>query len=154
VITVIQRVRSASVVVDGHTVGSIGTGLLLLVGVEQGDQTADADTTATKIAKLRCFAGRTPMDRSVLDLKAACLVVSQFTLCAELAQGNRPSFVAAEDPEVANALYQRVAQQLRDQGIEVATGRFGAKMGVSLENDGPVTFVMQVRNGKVQSRSN
>ncbi len=94
------------------------------------------------------------MDRSVLDLKAACLVVSQFTLCAELAQGNRPSFVAAEDPEVANALYQRVAQQLRDQGIEVATGRFGAKMGVSLENDGPVTFVMQVRNGKVQSRSN
>ena len=151
--TLVQRCLRAAVRVDGEVVGEIGPGLLLFVGVEQGDEDADADTTATRIAKLRIFPGRTPMDRTVAEAtEGACLVVSQFTLAAELAKGNRPSFSAAAAPEHAERLYLRVADRLRDLGLTVATGRFAADMKVELVNDGPVTFVVDVRGGKVLAR--
>lgn len=152
-ITVLQRVLAASVLVDEQVVGAIEHGLLLFVGVEQGDTDADADATARKVAALRCFAGRTPMDRTVGETGGGCLVVSQFTLAAELAQGNRPSFVAAAPPATAEPLYLRVAEQLRAAGLPVATGVFGAKMEVALRNDGPATFVLTVRGGRVASRA-
>ncbi|MGE3172667.1 MAG: D-aminoacyl-tRNA deacylase [Planctomycetota bacterium] len=151
-ITVVQRVRRATVTVEDRIVGAIGRGLLLLVGVEQPDGPDDAVATARKVQKLRCFAGRTPMDATVADIGGACLVVSQFTLAAELAQGNRPSFVAAADPAIAAPLYERVAAELRTAGLEVATGEFGAGMQVDLQNDGPVTFVLTVRGGRVLPR--
>lgn len=151
-ITVVQRVTRASVTVDEQIVGSIAAGLLLLVGVETGDSETDADATAKKIASLRCFPGRTPMDKTVGEIGGGCLVVSQFTLCAELAQGNRPSFTDAAAPQAADDLYRRVAGRLREHGLPVATGTFGAKMLVDLANDGPVTFVLTVRGGRTCNR--
>ncbi|MES1210150.1 MAG: D-aminoacyl-tRNA deacylase, partial [Pseudomonadota bacterium] len=99
------------------------------------------------IASLRMFPGRTPMDLAVGDAAGACLVVSQFTLAASLAKGNRPSFEPAEEPARAQTLYLRVAQRLRDAGLTVQTGRFGADMQVELVNDGPVTFMVFTRGG-------
>jgi D-tyrosyl-tRNA(Tyr) deacylase len=152
VITVVQRVRWARVSVDGEVVGAIERGALLLVGVEIGDEQADADATARKVAALRMFPGRTPMDLTLREVEGSCLVVSQFTLAAELRHGNRPDFMAAAPPEVADRLYQRVAAGLAATGIPVATGRFGASMLVDLGNDGPVSFVLIVRGGKVVPR--
>lgn len=151
-ITVVQRVQRAVVTVDGAAVGAIGPGLLLLVAVERHDSAAEADETARKIAKLRCFPGRTPMDLSVAERGGACLVVSQFTLCGELARGNRPSFTAAALPGPAAALVSRVCEQLRALGLPVETGSFGARMAVELVNDGPVTFTVTVRGGRVLPR--
>jgi D-tyrosyl-tRNA(Tyr) deacylase len=142
--TVIQRVRRAEVRVDGASVGRIDRGLLLLVGVGRGDTEADADATAKKVVSLRCFPGRTPMDETVLEVGGGCLVVSQFTLLADLARGNRPGFDGAEAPARAEALYLRVVDALRAAGLPVSTGRFGARMDVDLVNDGPVTFVLDV----------
>lgn len=151
-ITIVQRVRSARVSVDGETVGAIDRGLLLYVGVETGDGTADAEATARKVASLRVFPERTPMDRSVVDIGGSCLVVSQFTLAAELRHGNRPDFTAAAPPAMATALYERVIAGLRAAGLSVATGRFGAAMLVESCNEGPVTLVLTVRDGKVVAR--
>jgi D-tyrosyl-tRNA(Tyr) deacylase len=120
---------------------------MLLVGVEKGDAEADADATARKIAALRIFEGRTPMDQTAAEVGGACLVVSQFTLCASLSKGNRPSFEPAEAPARAEALYLRVADALRATGLPVATGRFGADMAVEIVNDGPVTFLVVTRDG-------
>jgi len=145
--TVVQRVTRAEVRVGGEAVGRIERGLLLLVGVEKGDTDGDADATARKIAALRIFPGRTPMDLTVADVGGACLVVSQFTLCAALGKGNRPSFEPAADPALAEPLYQRVAATLRAAGLAVETGRFGADMAVELVNDGPVTFWIETRGG-------
>jgi D-tyrosyl-tRNA(Tyr) deacylase len=145
--TVLQRVTRASVRVDGQVVGEIGAGVLLLVGVEKGDGEADADVTARKIAALRIFPGKTPMDQTLAETGGACLVVSQFTLCATLAKGNRPSFEPAEAPARAEALYLRVADGLRAAGLPVATGRFAADMAVELVNDGPVTFLVSTQAG-------
>ncbi|HVZ75453.1 MAG TPA: D-aminoacyl-tRNA deacylase [Polyangia bacterium] len=145
--TVVQRVTRASVTVDGAIVGGIGPGVMLLVGVEKGDTEADADVTARKIAALRIFPGKTPMDVTLADVGGACLVVSQFTLCATLGKGNRPSFEPAEAPARAEVLYLRVAEALRAAGLPVATGRFGADMAVELVNDGPVTFIVEARAG-------
>jgi D-tyrosyl-tRNA(Tyr) deacylase len=145
--TVLQRVTRASVRVDGEVVGEIGPGVMLLVGVAKGDTEADADATARKIAALRIFPGKTPMDRTLAEVGGACLVVSQFTLCATLAKGNRPSFEPAEAPARAEALYLRVAEALRGAGLAVATGRFAADMAVELVNDGPVTFLVEARGG-------
>lgn len=147
--TLVQRVARAAVHVDGEIVGAIERGLLLFVGVEDGDADADADATATKIAKLRVFPGRTPMDRSVVDLSGGVLVISQFTLAGSLAKGNRPSFTRAAEPAEAERLYLRVAEHLAAAGLEVAKGVFGADMKVDLVNDGPVTFVVDVREGRV-----
>jgi D-tyrosyl-tRNA(Tyr) deacylase len=145
--TVLQRVTRASVRVGDELVGEIGAGVMLLVGVEKGDAEADADVTARKIAALRIFPGRTPMDRTLAEVGGACLVVSQFTLCATLAKGNRPSFEPAEAPARAEALYLRVAEALRATGLTAATGRFAADMAVELVNDGPVTFLVESRGG-------
>ncbi len=147
--TVVQRVARAEVRVGDEVVGRIARGLVLLVGVERGDTEADAEVTARKIAALRVFPGRTPMDVTVADAAGACLVVSQFTLCATLAKGNRPSFEPAEAPARAEALYLHVVDALRATGLTVETGRFGADMAVELTNDGPVTFVLNVRGGRL-----
>ncbi|MCH9682870.1 MAG: D-tyrosyl-tRNA(Tyr) deacylase, partial [Deltaproteobacteria bacterium] len=109
--TVVQRVSRAQVRVDGEVVGRIDRGVMLLVGVERGDTEADAIATARKIAALRIFKGRTPMDLDLAQVEGGCLVVSQFTLAATVRKGRRPGFDAAEAPEVAEALYERVAQE-------------------------------------------
>jgi len=152
VITLVQRVAEARVSVAGETVGAIGRGLLVFVGVERGDTAADADATATKLANLRVFPGRTPMDLPVRDVHGGFLVISQFTLAAELRHGNRPDFLAAADPAIAEPLYQRVADQLAATGAPVATGRFGAAMQVASCNDGPISLILTVRGGKVIAR--
>lgn len=147
--TLLQRVSRAEVRVDGDVVGRIGKGVVLFVGVEKGDDEQDAAATARKVAALRIFPGRTPMDRTLEDVGGACLVVSQFTLAGSLKKGNRPGFDKAEDPERAEALYLAVAKGLEGYGREVATGRFAALMEVELVNDGPVTFLLEVRGGRV-----
>lgn len=151
---VLQRVLEASVRVPSErgtddVVGRIGRGVLLLVGAAKGDTEADADALAGKIARLRIFPGRTPMDRTLAEVGGACLVVSQFTLLGSVRKGNRPGFDKAEDPERAEVLYLRVADRLRRAGLEVATGRFGASMQVALVNDGPVTFVLASKDARV-----
>ena len=145
--TVVQRVTRAEVRVDCAVIAAIDRGVLALVGVEKGDSATDADTTVRKLAALRLFPGRTPMDLSLAEANAACLVVSQFTLAASLAKGNRPSFEPAEEPARADVLYQRVASGLRALGLPVQTGQFGADMQVKLVNDGPVTFLIFTRDG-------
>jgi D-tyrosyl-tRNA(Tyr) deacylase len=145
--TVLQRVQRAEVRIDGSVVARIDKGVVLLCGVERGDTDADADVTARKVAALRIFAGRTPMDLTLREVGGACLVVSQFTLAAALSKGNRPSFEPAEAPERAQPLYLRVAAQLREAGLPVETGHFGADMQVDLINDGPVTFLIFTANG-------
>jgi D-aminoacyl-tRNA deacylase len=152
VITLVQRVRAAAVRVDGEVVGAIEQGLLLFVGVEHGDGVADADATARKVASLRVFPGRTPTDLDVVAAGGSCLVVSQFTLAAELRHGNRPDFTAAAPPELASSLYERVGATLAGLGVRVATGRFGAAMLVGADNDGPFSLVLRVRGGKVVAR--
>lgn len=151
-ITLVQRVANASVTVAGETVGAIERGLLVFVGVERGDTEADADETARKIAGLRVFAGRTPMDLTTAEVQGSFLVVSQFTLAAELRHGNRPDFTAAAAPELADGLYRRVAAGLAATGRPVATGRFGASMVVAACNDGPVSLLLTVRGGKIVPR--
>ena len=147
--TVLQRVSRAQVRVAGEVVGSIERGVVALVGVEKGDTEADADATVRKIATLRIFQGRTPMDRDLAEVEGGCLVVSQFTLAASLRKGRRPGFEAAEDPPRAELLYERVCQGLRELGLPVHTGRFGANMQVELVNDGPVTLLVFTRDGVV-----
>ena len=140
---VVQRVSSARVVVDGEVVGSVGKGLCVLLGVGREDGEEDADRLAGRIARLRIFEnedGR--FDRSLLDVGGEALVVSQFTLIADTAKGNRPSFTEAAPPEEAEPLYVAFCAALRELGIHVATGRFGARMAVELVNDGPVTIVL------------
>jgi D-tyrosyl-tRNA(Tyr) deacylase len=140
---VIQRVSRASVRADGRIVGEIAAGLLVLLGVAAGDEDADADGLAGKVARLRIFEndnGR--FDRSVLDADRAALVVSQFTLIADTAKGNRPSFAGAAAPAEAERLYERFCAALRELGVPVEQGVFGARMEVELTNDGPVTIVL------------
>ncbi len=147
--TVVQRVSRAAVRVDGEVVGAIDRGALVLVGVQRGDSAADADATADKIVKLRFFPGAKPMDRCLAEVGGDCLVVSQFTLAGSVRKGNRPSFTDAEDPELADHLYQRVVERLRDSGLRVATGRFAAEMQVELVNDGPVTLLIFTADGRL-----
>jgi len=147
--TVVQRVASAHVEVDGETVGKIDRGLLAYVGVEQGDTEADAVVTARKLAQLRIFPGRTPMDQDVREVHGGMLVVSQFTLAASLRKGRRPSFDGAMAPEHARTLYEKVCAELRHIGLGVETGRFAAHMHVVADNDGPVTFVLTTRSGAI-----
>ena len=140
---VVQRVREASVQVDGEVVGRIGRGLLVLLGVGQQDEPGDAVYLADKIVNLRIFADdQGKMNRSLADVGGALLVVSQFTLWGDCRKGRRPSFVAAAEPEKARALYQVFIRHAADLGAEVATGRFQELMLVSLVNDGPVTLLL------------
>jgi D-tyrosyl-tRNA(Tyr) deacylase len=139
--TLIQRVTEASVDVAGERVGAIGAGLLLLVAAGVGDGPADAARMAAKVARLRIFAdaeGR--MNRSLLDVGGEALVVSQFTLYADTRRGNRPGFTGAAPPDEGEALVEAFAAALRDLGVPVEAGRFGAHMQVRLVNDGPVTI--------------
>ena len=125
--------------------GSIGAGLVVLLGVAEGDTEADAERLAGRIARLRIFAGDDgKFDRSLLDVDGAALVVSQFTLIADTAKGNRPSFSGAARPDAAESLYEHFSRTLRDLGVPVETGVFGAKMQVDLVNDGPVTIILEV----------
>jgi D-tyrosyl-tRNA(Tyr) deacylase len=142
---ILQRVASAAVTVDRETVGAIGAGMLVLVGVERGDNEASAAILVEKVASVRIFAdeaGKMNFDASRAG--AAFLVVSQFTLAGSLARGRRPSFNRAAPPEIARTLVDAVANGLAARGFTTATGRFGAHMTVSLVNDGPVTFVLDV----------
>ncbi len=137
---VVQRVTQAAVRVDGRLTGEIGPGLLILVCAMQGDSEAQADQLAAKIAKLRIFqdsAGK--MNLSLRDTGGAALIVSQFTLAADL-RGNRPGFSTAAPPDEGRRLYEYFSDRMRDQGITTANGEFGADMAVSLLNDGPVTI--------------
>ena len=141
---VIQRVTSASVVVEGETLGAIDRGFLILLGVHENDTEAEADLLAKKVANLRVFEDDDEkMNLSMLDCGYSALVISQFTLLANTKKGNRPSFIAAARPEVAIPLYERFMEQLKVNGVEtVEHGEFGADMAVSLVNDGPVTIVL------------
>ena len=142
---VCQRVTRARVSVDGAVVGEIGAGLCVLLGIAEADGDTEAAHLAGKIARLRIFPdedGR--FDRSLLDTGGVALVVSQFTLIADTAKGNRPSFAGAARPQQAEPLYERFRQELRDLGVPVEAGVFGAKMQVELVNDGPVTIILDV----------
>ena len=137
----VQRVSQASVTVAGDVKGKIGQGLLVLLGVTDSDNEAQAQKLAAKIAKLRIFnddAGK--MNKSVQDVGGAALVVSQFTLYADARKGNRPSYIHAAHPEHATELYEHFSELLRQEGLEVANGVFGANMDVELLNQGPVTI--------------
>ena len=139
----IQRVADASVTVDGRVTGQIGPGLLVRVCAMQGDDASAAEKLAARVAKLRIFRDEGgKMNRSVLDTGGAALVVSQFTLAADTRSGNRPGFSSAAAPELGEALYETFAEALRQLGIPVAMGEFGADMQVALTNSGPVTIWM------------
>jgi D-tyrosyl-tRNA(Tyr) deacylase len=143
---VVQRVTSAKVTVGERTTGEIGRGLLVFVGVDQGDGPSDIQYIASKIRDLRIFmdeAGK--MNLSVLDIKGDLLVVSQFTLSGDARNGRRPSFASAAPPDIARALYEDVVRELQTSGLRVATGEFQAMMQVALVNDGPVTILLDSR---------
>ncbi len=149
---VVQRVSEAAVDVrtgeDVARVGEIDRGLMILLGVADGDTDREASLLAQKVAKLRIFPDeKKPMNRSVRDVEGAALVVSQFTLAGDVSGGNRPSFIRAAAPQEADRLYQLFADELEAAGVPVQTGRFGASMAVSLVNDGPVTIILSVEPG-------
>ena len=140
---ILQRVTFAEVKVDGNTVGKIDNGFLILLGVAEGDTEKEADALSSKIATLRVFTDENDkMNKSVLDIGGEVLVVSQFTLCADVKKGNRPSFDNSAKPDEAKALYEYFCSELLKNGVKnVETGVFGAHMQVSLVNNGPVTII-------------
>ena len=142
-IALLQRVSEAKVTVDDKIAGEIGSGLLIFLGVFQNDALEDTKFLTNKIVHLRLFdddAGK--MNRSLLDVEGAVLVVSQFTLCADTKKGRRPSFIKAAQPKLGEKIYNNFIQDLNKRGVSVATGIFGAMMDVQLVNDGPVTFLL------------
>lgn len=142
---VVQRVSSARVAVGGEVIAAIGPGLLALVGIGLNDDLAKAQAAAAKIAGLRIFSDdQGKMNRSLTDLGGSVLVVSQFTLLGDASRGRRPSFAAAAPPAAAETVVAALAQALRSRGLQVAEGRFGADMQVTLVNDGPVTLVIDL----------
>jgi D-tyrosyl-tRNA(Tyr) deacylase len=144
---VLQRVKRASVTVDGQSVGQIGQGILVLVGVEQGDSEADARQLADKTIDLRIFDdAQGKMNLSLADVHGSLLVVSQFTLLGDCRKGRRPSFIAAAPPELAEKLYETFIAAAGVRGIPVASGKFRAMMDVELVNDGPVTLILDSRS--------
>lgn len=145
----LQRVSEARVTVAGEEVGAVGRGLLVLLCAVAGDGEAEAEAMARKVAKLRIFADEAgKMNRALGDVGGGALVVSQFTLAADLSRGNRPGFSGAAPPELAEALYEHFCACLAAQGLTVARGRFGAEMAVRLVNDGPVTIWIDSREAK------
>jgi D-tyrosyl-tRNA(Tyr) deacylase len=143
---VVQRVTTAKVTVAERVTGEIAAGLLVLLGVDQGDGPSDLQYITAKIRDLRIFADdEGKMNRSVLDIQGSVLVVSQFTLSGDARNGRRPSFATAAPPQIARALYEEVVRELRAGGLRVETGEFQAMMQVSLVNDGPVTILLDSR---------
>jgi len=139
-------VTSARVTVGDRVTGEIGSGLLVLLGVDQGDGPTDLQYIASKVRDLRIFADADgKMNKSVLDLQGGVLIVSQFTLSGDARNGRRPSFASAAPPQIARALYEEVVRELQTSGLQVATGEFQAMMQVSLVNDGPVTILLDSR---------
>jgi D-tyrosyl-tRNA(Tyr) deacylase len=152
----VQRVREASVEVGGSLRSSTGRGLLVFLGVERGDTNGDLDYLVRKVSSLRVFPDTDDrMNLSVMDIGGEVLVVSQFTLAADTRRGNRPSFVRAEEPTRAEAMYREFMQRLGDAGVRVASGEFAADMAVSLVNEGPVTIMLDSglsRSGNPKSK--
>lgn len=140
----IQRVKSASVTIDGLLYSKIGQGLLVFLGVERGDDKLNAEKLADKLSKLRIFEDENEkMNHSILDIEGEMLIVSQFTLCGDCKKGTRPSFDKSAPPKIANELYEYFISQVKSFNIPVQTGKFGAMMDVELINDGPVTFMVE-----------
>lgn len=143
---VVQRVTESSVTVDGQITGATDEGLVVLIGVEKGDTDKDAGYIADKVSGLRIFEDENKkMNLSVKDVGGSILAISQFTLLGDVRKGKRPSFITAEDPEIANRLYQQVCENIRNQGIKVETGIFQAHMLVKINNNGPVTILLDSR---------
>jgi D-tyrosyl-tRNA(Tyr) deacylase len=148
---VLQRVSEAAVTVEDESVGAIGPGFLILVGIEPTDDVVDVGVAADKILGLRLFADDAGlMNRSILDTGGEALIVSQFTLLGDVRRGRRPSFTGAASPDTAAPLVEELARRLAESGISTQTGRFGARMAVALVNDGPVTLVLEVSGGRVR----
>ena len=146
---VVQRVSSGSVTIDGEVVGKIGKGLVILLGVKNGDTEADAKFVADKCANLRIFADEdNKFNLSAKDVGGEMLVISQFTLYGDTRKGRRPSFVEAAPPEVSKPLYEKFVEYLKENGLKVATGEFGAMMLVEINNDGPVTIIVESKESK------
>lgn len=140
----IQRVKHASVTIDGKVYSKINQGILILLGVEKGDNEQNADKLADKLCKLRIFEDEDgKMNKSILDVNGEILIVSQFTLAGDCKKGTRPSFDKAELPQRANELYEYFVDLIKQKNIPVGTGVFGAMMDVELVNDGPVTFMLE-----------
>ena len=140
----IQRVKSASVTIDGKLYSATGKGILALVGIEKGDTLEEVKKLAGKIVNLRIFPDENDkMNRSLIDIQGEMLIVSQFTLCGDCKKGTRPSFDKSAPPDIANELYESFVKEVSSLGIKTATGSFGAMMDVSLINDGPVTFMLR-----------
>ncbi|RXJ66656.1 D-tyrosyl-tRNA(Tyr) deacylase [Halarcobacter ebronensis] len=142
-IAVIQRVKSSTVKVEGKIVGEIGCGLNILLGVKKGDSVQDIKKLISKIVNLRIFQDKNDkMNLSLLDAKGEALIISQFTLTGNIKKGRRPSFDSSENPELAKKLYEEFIEEMIKEGVKVQTGIFGAKMDVNIQNDGPVTFIV------------
>ena len=140
---VVQRVSSSKVTVNDKVIGSIGTGLNILIGVQDGDSSEDIKKLVNKIVNLRIFQDQNnKMNLSLLDVKGEALIISQFTLIGNLKRGRRPSFDKSATPDVANSLYEEFVQEVSSHGVKVQTGKFGAMMDVEIHNDGPVTFIV------------
>ncbi|MBL7052356.1 MAG: D-tyrosyl-tRNA(Tyr) deacylase [Candidatus Marinimicrobia bacterium] len=148
-IVVLQRVKNASVEVDGEIIGKTGKGFLILLGIEDGDSDSEIEFLARKTAEIRIFRDESgKMNRSLADVDGSALVVSQFTLCADWIKGRRPSFIRAAKPEVSKPMVAQFIAELQVRGIHTETGKFGAMMDVALVNDGPVTVVMDSKMKK------
>lgn len=141
----IQRVKRASVTIDGELFSSINQGILALVGIEKEDTLEQVQKSAKKISNLRIFPDENgKMNRSLIDEEGEMLIVSQFTLCGDCKKGTRPSFDKSAQPDIANELYEKFVEEVKTFGIKTQTGKFGAMMDVELINDGPVTFMIEL----------
>tara|TARA_B110000116_G_scaffold149406_1_gene129264 strand:+ start:696 stop:1142 length:447 start_codon:yes stop_codon:yes gene_type:complete len=142
-IIVVQRCSRAQVSVNNEIISQIKSGLMLLVGINKGDEFLDADKVVDKVINLRIFNDeKDKMNLSVLDTKGSLMVVSQFTLCGDIKKGRRPSFINAENPDTGLLIYKHMINRLRDKGINTVTGKFGAMMDIELINEGPATFII------------
>ena len=143
----VQRCRQANVNVGGNTIGEIGIGFVVLLGIQKNDSVSDADYIVKKLSTLRIFSdSNEKMNLSIKDIEGSALIISQFTLCGDTRKGRRPSFVNAESPEKGKELYNYFLSRFNKEGIQIQTGEFGAMMEVSLINNGPVTLILNSRD--------